>query len=175
MWQRLKSLLIRTGRTPGKLVDSTRANRRRKVQPALSSVPAAVFRRYDEYPNLFAFNLEKLDVNLLKYPGGADADRDAALLLVFGCEEILGKAAVNEAYVCRKISDARDKARPTAISSFDAVYAQTARFNAQDIVAACVAVGDLDRVSLDAGGDVRLTEVARRIAAEMAFEFNLGA
>ena len=175
MWRRLKNLLTRKGRMPGTPVEHGQADRRDQVKTSASAVPAIVFRRYDQYSNLFEFNLEKLDVNLLRYPGGADADRDAALLLVFGCEEILGVAQVNEAYVCRKIGAAHDRVRQTAARSFDAVYAHAVRFNAQDIVGACVAGGDLERVSLEAGGDVRLTEAARRIVAEMAFDLNRGA
>lgn len=178
MWRRLEGLLKKAGRTAGQARFGRRpasdvASPATDVELRTGPASPVVFRKCSQYPNLFEFNLEKLDVNLLIYPKtGNDADRDAVLLIVFGCEEILALDEVNEAYVCRKLSQARDMRYAPAQSSFEAVYSRTAQFDAQDIVSACVGGGDLARVSSVAGGGVRLTAAAQRIAAELAFDLN---
>ena len=112
----------------------------------------------------------------MAYPdGGAGADSDAVLLLVYACEEILRLDEANEAYICRKLGETRDRSHGVGKGSFDAVYARTAAFDAQRIVDACVARGDLMRVSSVAGGGIRLTDQARGPVEDMAYDLDRGA
>jgi hypothetical protein len=175
MWPRLKRLLERTKRgIPGAFANAPVDPEAPEIDVADAGEPPGpvVFHRYYKYVGLFSFNMGKLDINLLMYPGGPDADRYAVLLLVYGCEEILRLPEVNEAYVCRKLGETRDKLRVAADEGFEAVYARTEAFDAQRIVDACVANGDLERVSVVAGGDVRLSDALRPVIVDMAVALN---
>ena len=158
MWRSIKNLVAFIFETEGE---------------APTRPPAAVvFERCERLPNLFAYHRETLDLNLLVYPtSGRNAHRDAALLLVYGCENILGIEEVNEAYVCRKLGEMRDRAQGAAGASFDAVYSAIV-FNAQDITNACVESGFLRRVSTEAGGRLRLAAHARPHVEDMAYDLN---
>ncbi len=145
--------------------------------PAGTGAPApVVYRRSPQYPDLYDFNVEKLDVNLLVRPDGDGyGETDAVLLLMFGCEELLGLDEMNEAYICRKLSDVLDGTHDAHGTSFEAVFRTTNVLDTQHVVDRCVNGGYIERLSDVAGGSLRLRDAARHRAAELAFDLNVRA